>query len=151
MFKKMKEFVNEEGNSFLLFIFLMPVLCGTFGLGLDAALGHYTRQGIQDAADLATMAGANQTVYSGNKRVISYEKADAKVRQLYLEKRKAYPNIISSTPSISVRITSGRSASTPLLDVLIQEKSPTIFLHLVGVEKFTYNISSQARLGYVTD
>lgn len=153
MIKRAKKFLNEEGNSFLLFIFLMPVLCGAFGLGLDAALGQYTRQGIQDAADISTLAGANQTEYAAgsNKRIISEAAAAAKVKELYLEKRKAYPNITGSEPTITVQITTGRWASTRLLAVTVQEKSPTIFLHIVGVSEFTYNISSQARLGYVND
>lgn len=141
--------MNEEGNSFLMFIFLMPLLCGAFGLGLDAALGQYTRQGIQNAADLATIAGANQTSYEGNKKVINKERATAKIKEEYSKSRKTYPNIRNTEPVITVKITTGRLRSDRLLAVTVQEKSPTIFLHLVGVREFTYNISSQARLGYV--
>lgn len=143
--------MNEEGNSFLMFIFLMPVLCGAFGLGLDGALGNYTRTGLQDAADIASIAGANKTVYSGNKRIIDKAAADATVRALYNEKRTAYPNVLNKTPTITVSIIPGRPGSPSVLQVTVQEKSPTVFLHLVGVPEFTYNIRSQARLGYVSE
>jgi Flp pilus assembly protein TadG len=151
MLTKMRKFFTEDGNSFLLYIFLMPVLCGAFGLGLDMALGQYTRSGIQNAADLATTAGANKTTYEGNRRVINKAQAESTIRSLYADKRLAYPNVTGSPSNVTVTIRSGRAGSPPMLETTIIEKSPTLFLHLVGVTELTYQIKSQARLGYVTE
>lgn len=149
--QKLRKFLGEDGNSFLLYIFLMPVLCGSFGLGLDAALGNYTRTGIQNAADLATTAGANQTKYSGNNKIIDKAKATETIRNIYKEKRETYPNITGTSAKITVTVIEGRTGAPDTLQVDIVEKSPTVFLGIVGVEEFTYNIRSQARLGYVTE
>lgn len=149
--KNLRKFITEDGNSFLLFIFLMPVLAGAFGLGLDTAMGQYTRTGIQNAADTATVAGAAMTKYSGNNRVIDKAAATQRVREIYLSQRQSYPNITGSSPTITVTLVRGRSGASDTLQVSIQEKSPTLFLHMAGVNEFNYNIQSQARLGYVAE
>lgn len=148
-FRKLRK---EDGNSFLMFIFLMPVLSGAFGLGLDTALGQYTRTGIQNAADSATVAGAAQTKYVGNKKVIDINKATAMVKTMYNEQRLNYPNVTRTEPEITVQLIPGRNAGDPqTLKVFINEKSPTLFLHMAGVSEFKYNIVSSARLGYLVE
>lgn len=142
---------REDGNAFLMYIFIFPIMCGAVGLSLDTGLGTYTQNGIQNAVDNAVVAGAAQTKYSGKKKVIDFTQANKKVNEIYNEQRKDYPNITGETPSITVKLIKGRGTTADTLSVVVKEKSPTIFLHLVGVNEFNYDVRGQARLGYLQD
>ncbi|MBC9704806.1 MAG: hypothetical protein H9W81_07500 [Enterococcus sp.] len=136
---------REEGNSFLLYIFLIPVICGAVGLGIDTSMAQYVRSGLQNSADSATVAGAQKTSYNGSQRVIDQATADKQTRALYNQERKNYPAVTSTTPTISTKIVTVNGVK--MLRTTINEKSPTVFLHILGVNEMKYTIVSEARIG----
>lgn len=151
----MKKFLNsirdfrknhrEDGNSFLLYIFLMPVLCGAIGLGIDTSLGQYVNAGIQASADSAVVAAAQKTQYSGNNRIINGTAAATTARDFYKTARLNYPAVTASSPTIRAEIVNTRGDR--ILRLTVAEKSPTVFMHILGVTELNHNIISEARLG----
>lgn len=149
-FKAFYKAHREDGNSFLLYIFIIPVLCGAVGLGIDTSMGQYVKAGIQNAADTATVAAATKTSYSGGYKIINKTAAEKQARTLYNNSRKNYPAISKSSPTIKVSVVYvnvGGNLISQALRMEISEKSPTVFLHMVGVDEFKYNIVSEARIG----
>lgn len=147
-FQKIKAFRKshrEEGNSFFLYLFMIPVICGAVGLGIDTSMGQYVHAGIQSSVDSATVAAAQKTTYSGSTRIIDLTTASARASSLYKSDRKNYPAITGSSPTITTTIVNKNGIR--MLRVTVTEKSPTVFLHLVGVNEFNYKVVSEARIG----
>lgn len=146
--KKFRNFYQnhrEDGNSFLLYIFMVPVICGAVGLGIDTSMSQYIRAGVQSSVDSATVAAAQKTSYSGSTREINHSAADARARTLYNSDRKNYPAITGNAPTIKTSIVNKNGVR--MIRMNVKEKSPTVFLHLVGVNEFTYEVVSEARIG----
>lgn len=58
--KIIREERNEEGNSLIIYILLMPVLVLTMGLGIDLAINTYTQNTLQSALDQATQSAVSE-------------------------------------------------------------------------------------------
>lgn len=147
---------KESANTLFMVVMLMPVICGVFGVALDAALGYYTRTGMQNALDSAAVAGAGQvkTVAApgGSRNVIDLERANQAAYTSYSASRENYPNIkcgggncFNLTTTVN---TTGSGGRGDYLRLSVKESSPTIFLHIFGIEKQEYVLESEARLGF---
>lgn len=148
---------KESANTLFMVVMLMPIICGVFGVALDAGVGYYTRTGMQNALDNAVVAGAGQVktigVSGGSRNVIDSERARATLLESYSTSRENYPNIkcgagecFSMETSIGNSTAGGRDGQ--YLRVIVKESSPTIFLHIFGIDKQEYTLKSEARLGF---
>lgn len=160
-FTRFKNFLKnlrkkESANTLFMVVMLMPVICGVFGVALDAGVGYYTRTGMQNALDNAAVAGAGQvkTVAApgGSRNVIDLERANAAAYASYSASRENYPNIqcgggncFNLTTTVNSSVTSGRG---DYLRLSVKESSPTVFLHIFGIDKQEYTLQSEARLGF---
>jgi Flp pilus assembly protein TadG len=145
---------RENGNSFIMYILLLPVLMGFFGYAVDSGISYYTRTGMQNALDSAAIAGATKVNYNGaGNFVIDAERAKAQAIASMKVSMKQYPNVECSSGScynnIKATIVSGGSGRGSVLRLTVQQKSKTLFLHIIGIKEQPYNLKSEARIGYV--
>lgn len=62
---------DESSNAFALFVVMLPMLLGAFGIGLDVSRNIYIRTELQNALDLAVVGGAAEVKHnpSGDIRI----------------------------------------------------------------------------------
>lgn len=152
--RKFLKIDRENGNSFIMYILLLPLLMGFFGYAVDAGIGYYTRTGMQNALDSAAIAGATQVNYNGSGNFdINVDRArDQAVASMKVSLNQ-YPNIECPDGSCYNNITAtvvnvgGERGSVLRLDV--QEKSKTLFLHVLGIKEQPYTLKSEARIGSI--
>lgn len=148
---------KESANTLFMVVMLMPVICGVFGVALDAGVGYYTRTGMQNALDNAVVAGAGQVstvgVAGGSRNVINPQRAFDATYQSYSSSRENYPNIqcgagncFHMETTLGNDTSGGRSGQ--YLRVTVKESSPTLFLRVFGITKQEYTLKSEARLGF---
>ena len=65
---KLKLYRAESGQSIVAVALLLAVLCGCVALGVDLGAAHIAKQRMQNAADLAAMAGAKKLYSSAEAR-----------------------------------------------------------------------------------
>ena len=152
--RKFLKLDRENGNSFIMYILLLPVLMGFFGYAVDAGLSYYTRTGMQNALDSAAIAGATQVNYNGSGSFdIDRERAEAQAIASMKVSLQQYPNLECQDGSCYNNIhativnVGGERGSVLRLDVT--EKSKTLFMHILGIKEQPYTLKSEARIGYV--
>lgn len=145
---------RENGNSFLMYILLLPLLMGFFGYAVDAGISYYTRTGMQNALDSAAIAGAAKVNYNGSGSFnIDVERAKSQAIASMKVSLKQYPNVECPSGScynnIQATIVDGGGERGQVLRLTVQEKSKTLFLHILGIKEQPYTLKSEARIGYV--
>lgn len=148
---------DEASNSFAMFIVLLPVILGSFGIGVDMSRNIYLRTVIQNHLDLAVVSGAGTHVANGTK--IDPSGALRQVERVYAVNRAAGPGLSCTGSGAKVYGTNApRCWTTPTpakvtattVQYSVREKSVNAFLQVVGVPTQTYNITSFARVNQTT-
>jgi Flp pilus assembly protein TadG len=144
---------KENGNAFIMYLLLLPLLMGFFGYAVDSGISYYTRTGMQNALDSAAIAGATQVNYNGSGTyVIDVNRAKAQAMAAMKVSLQQYPNIeckeynCYNLNAVIVHNVAGRG---DVLQLTITEHSKTMFLHIIGQKEQAYNLKSEARIGYV--
>lgn len=144
---------RENGNTFIMYILLLPLLMGFFGYAVDSGMSYYTRTGMQNALDSAAVAGATKVNYnSSGTYVIDVERAKAQAIKAMKVSLKQYPNLKCKEYDcydIKATIINGGAGRGNVLRLTVQEKSKTMFLHIIGISEQQYNLKSEARIGYL--
>ncbi len=151
---------EESGNSFVLFVVLLPILLGAFGLGLDMTRNVYIRTSLQNALDMATAAGAAVTTTApGGRTVLRPEEALQTVEQVYALNRSTGPALacLGSRQPVA-GTTLGKCWVQPAPPVLtdttitytVRERSTNAFLQVLGVPYQDYRLQSRSRVNQTT-
>jgi len=90
--KKLKDKLpkqDESGNSFLMYLLLMPVLVATMGLGIDVSINTYTQNTLQSALDQATQSTVSlaKNPDATHSNVSLFEEMKQTVRRIYDQNR----------------------------------------------------------------
>lgn len=152
---------KENGNSFIMYILLLPILMGFFGYAVDSGISYYTRTGIQNALDSAAVAGAAGNTIDGGRGVvydahgnyiINGNRAKAQAIAAMKVSLKQYPNLECdeyNCYNIKATIIDGGAGRGKVLRLTVQERSKTLFLHIIGISEQKYNLISEARIGAI--
>lgn len=153
MRKFLKRFDKENGNSFIMYILLLPVLMGFFGYAVDSGISYYTRTGMQNALDSAAVAGAAKVNYNGSGNFsINAERAKDQAISAMKVSLKQYPNLNCKDYNcydIKATIVNGGVGRGEVLRLTVTERSKTQFLYIIGQHEQEYNLKSEARIGFV--
>lgn len=148
---------DEASNSFAMFVVLLPVIIGSFGIGVDMSRNVYLRTTIQNHLDLAVVSGAGTHVTNGTK--IDPKAALVQTERVYAVNRAAGPGLTcTGSGKIVTGTTVPRCWTTPSAAAItattvrysVREQSRNAFLQIVGVRTQTYNITSFARVNQNT-
>jgi Flp pilus assembly protein TadG len=144
---------KENGNAFIMYILLLPLLMGFFGYAVDAGISYYTRTGMQNALDSAAVAGAAQVNYnSSGTYVINVDRAKTQAIAAMKVSLQQYPNIECkeyNCYNVNATILHNVAGRGDVLQLTLTEKSKTLFLHIIGIREQSYNLKSEARIGYI--
>lgn len=155
MRKFIKRFDKENGNSFIMYILLLPIMMGFFGFAVDSGISYYTRTGMQNALDSAAVAGAAQVNYNSNGSgnfAINAQRAKTTAIEAMKVSLNQYPNLKCAEYNcynITATIVNGGNGRGDVLRLSVQERSKTLFLHVIGQNEQVYNLKSEARIGFV--
>ena len=151
---------DEASNSFPLLVLLLPLILGSFGIGLDTARNFYIRTTLQNDLDLAVVAGAAVTSYNTvGDVVIDGNRALREVETIYAINRADGPGLSCIGDGAGVAGTDGlrrcwateRQVVHPSgqrITYVLTERSRNAFLPVLG-EQFRYQdytIRSEALL-----
>lgn len=148
---------DEASNSFAMFVVMLPLILGAFGIGVDMSRNVYLRTTIQNHLDLAVVSGAGTHVSNGTK--IDAHAALVQVERVYAVNRAAGPGLMCTGSGARVPGTRvGRCWTTPYpaqvtptsVKYSVREKSHNVFLTVLGIPNQTYNITSFARVNQNT-
>lgn len=144
---------DESSNSFALFVVMLPMLMGAFGLGLDISRNVYIRTDLQNSLDLAVVGGAASTVDKNNGGIkIDAEKAIASTEKIYAANRPA-KNLTcfgggSIPDSDATRcwevVEHSFTNSNTEFSYTVHEQSRNAFLPVIGIEYQQYTVSAHA-------
>ena len=144
---------KENGNTFIMYFLLIPVLMGFFGYAVDSGVSYYTRTGMQNALDSAAIAGASQVNYNGSGSFdIDRERAKAQAIESMQVSLKQYPNLDCvhyDCYDIQADIVNVGGERGNVLRLSVTERSKTLFLHIIGQKEQQYTLKSEARIGFV--
>lgn len=85
---------DESSNSFAMFVVMLPLIIGAFGIGIDIARNVYIRTSLQNALDMATVGGAAVTeVAPGGGLRIDADNALLTTEQVYALNRASGPSV----------------------------------------------------------
>lgn len=171
---------DESGNSFLMYLLLMPVLVATMGFGMDISINTYTQNTLQSSLDQATQSSVslarNPDVTSNT--VSLYEELRQQVRNIYDANRMGklanlacqgergrawYQGELGGeqvTPpsgcgytEVSVNITLGGGGSyrEQYLTAEVVEYSKNSFMAMFGIPYQEYHIRSEAVITQAND
>lgn len=152
---------KENGNTFIMYILLLPVLMGFFGFAVDSGISYYTRTGMQNALDSAAIAGATGNTVDGGRGVV-YDSRGNYVINVVKAKKQAvaamktslqqYPNLNCTDYNcynITATVVDGGAGRGSVLRLEVKERSKTLFLHIIGQKEQVYTLKSEARIGFV--
>lgn len=146
---------EEASNSFALFVVMLPMLMGAFGLGLDMSRNVFIRTELQNALDLAVVGGAAEVKWSGDGDLrINQEAAVNTTERIYNLNRAHASRLVCQGHAVIANgggtrcwLPYGEAKATGVEYVYgVTEKSRNAFLPVIGVEYQTYNIVSRASL-----
>jgi len=153
---------DEKGNSFAVFIVLLPLILGAFGTGIDIARNTYIRTTLQNSLDVAAVSGAAAATPDGTGKINLTTAANqtrvlATIEKLYAMDRDAGPGIdctgpqspISGAPSGTVRCwkTVKVTFKTSSVEITITEQSHNAFLQILGIPVQKYTLTSSGFVG----
>jgi len=166
---------REKGNTFAFIMILLPLVMACFGLAIDIAVLSLTQTTLQSAADAATQSviAQSRNAYSNNKPGLSDAEAKSEFLKYYDANRKGgYSGSgvkANNSPFLLCQGTTGGGAAVKSgcgfllpkfiysangaadaegsnIVVTVKEKSQTLFLRIIGISEFNYEITSKARL-----
>lgn len=169
--------LKEQGNTLILYIMLFPVVFSAFGLAIDTTLATYTQTSLQSNLDAATQSAlsraANPTTNSTNttnRPKLSAADARTNIINIYATNRTGsgeQPFVIcQKTPARDGSITGSLVKGTDncawtqtyysytdrvgniSVKMSVLETSKPIFLQLLNIDEFKYNLTSEAKLTY---
>lgn len=143
---------DESSNSFAMFIVMLPIIMGAFGMGLDFSRNVYIRTTLQNALDMATVSGAGVTEINSQGRVdIVNGEALRTVERIYAINRSEVPmdcwgdgDDIEGTTLNKCWRESEFGMSRDYLTYGVRERSQNAFLTVIGVKWQRYDIVSNA-------
>jgi Flp pilus assembly protein TadG len=170
---------NEHGNTMVMYIMLFPLIFGIFGVAVDTTVATYTQSSLQSNLDGATQSALSRATNPGttanttNRPLLTSEQARTYIIQIYdtnrigtkeqpfvkcqtsiAKKNITYASPTLVTPPSGCKWTQGEYKFTNYggqisVSMSVVEKSSTIFSQIIGINDFTYNIKSDARISYV--
>lgn len=132
----MKILRNENGQSLVLTALTISVLVAALGLAIDVGMLFRARLYLQTAADAAATAGALSLMNGQSPTTAADSAASA---------NGATNGSNGTTVTVDSPPQSGPFASAGYVEVLIQQPSPTYFMHLFGVD--SVDIAAKAIAG----
>lgn len=139
-----------------MFVLMLPMLIGAFGMGLDISRNVYIRTTLQNDLDLATVAGAAVTTINDESQVsILSEDALATVERVYALNRAQGPatecwgdreTIAGTTIARCWKVVGTPTVNRAYLYYSVRERTRNAFLPVVGVPTQTYTLESRARV-----
>lgn len=155
---------EEDSNTLVLAILLMPLIIGAFGIGVDVTRNIYIRTELQNALDMATVAGAAAGVPKAASTVDlrtseNRQRVIRAVEQVYAANRRQAPGVdcvgprtpIAGTSPPEVKCWREHAISIGQDNVYyrIEERSKNAFLGVLG-EQLRYQTYQLESLGYVS-
>jgi hypothetical protein len=145
---------DEASNSFALFLIMMPVIMGAFGIGLDMSRNVYIRTTLQNGLDMATVSGAGVTDVNQEGVVdIDEEGALRAVETVYAQNRPGFMECTGDNSRIGDtgyhrcwKQWGSPTINRAYLQYGVRERSKNAFLPVIGVKWQDYHIRSQARI-----
>ncbi len=130
MNKKCKIFNSENGNILVLVALLLPVLVGFAAFAIDAAVMYHVQANLQNAADAACLAGAQDL-------------PEHPVQAEVVARDYATANGIISGDTVSVTIPADHRS----IKVTINRTMPLIFATIFGLSSTDISAHSKASIG----
>lgn len=152
---------DESSNSFAMFVALLPVILGSFGMGIDISRNVFIRTSLQNSLDMAVVAGAGVTkVGEGGYVEIDREKVIPTIEHTYALNRAAGPAldcreryVIADSNQVRCwRLLPNHIVVEPnYIEYGINERSRNAFLQVVGLAHQEYRLISEARVNQDTE
>lgn len=148
---------NEQGNSFVVYVMMMLLMLGIFGLAVDTAINVYTRNAIQSALDTATRTAVQQTNIQNGRVVVNPVKAQTTAMQTYTKNRPGSgtsggamlvcQNVAAGQCFQVTRYSVGTDPKTgqQFIEFSVREKRNNLFLNMIGVDQQLFEVTSRAR------
>lgn len=147
---------DESSNSFALFVVMLPLLMGAFGMGMDMSRNVFIRTELQNALDLAVVGGAAEVRYTGSGDIkVNQEAAVATTERLY-NLNRINASKLECLGGGHIAGAEGQRRCWKVLDLPaatgveyvygVSERSRNAFLPVIGVVYQDYQIISRASL-----
>lgn len=145
---------DEASNSFALFVVMLPMLMGAFGIGLDVSRNVYIKTELQNALDLAVVGGAAEVSHDDHGNIyVNPGKAVATTERIYEANRQqaarlecTSTTVIEGTSQRRCWKRDGYTANGVEFSYSLTERSRNAFLPVVGVVYQDYRLISHASL-----
>lgn len=146
---------DESSNSFALFVVMLPMLLGAFGMGLDISRNVYIKTELQNALDLAVVGGAAEVRHNSSGDIqVDRERAVATTERIYQANRAQAAAL--ECPGKSVIAGTGQRrcwkeweppvANGAEFTYSVIERSRNAFLPTIGIPYQDYRLVSRASL-----
>lgn len=148
---------DENSNSFAMFVVMLPLILGSFGIGVDMSRNLYVRTAIRNHLDLAVVGGAGTHVASG--KTIDTAAALVEVERVYAMNRAQGPGLrCTGTGKIVAKTSIPRcwtqpkapSITSTSVTYTVREQSTNAFLQVLGIPLQTYTVSAKAKVNQTT-
>lgn len=146
---------EEASNSFALFVVMLPLLMGAFGMGLDMSRNVFIRTELQNALDLAVVGGAAEVKWTGDGTLKINQEAAVNTTERLYNLNRAHASALICEGHGTIPEGGGKRCweqyGEPKANGVeyvygVTEKSRNAFLPVIGVEYQSYNIVSRASL-----
>lgn len=148
---------NEQGNSFVMYVMMMLLMLGIFGLAVDTALNVYTRNAIQGAMDVATRTAVQQINVVNGRVTVNADAARTVAEQTYAKNRPASGTsggamlvCQNSSSGRCFQVTEFQVGTDPrtgqqYVEFSVRERRNNLFLNLINVDQQVFEVTSRAR------
>lgn len=156
---------DESSNSFAMFVIMIPLLMGAFGMGLDISRNVFIRTELQNGLDLAVVGGAAEVQFAPNgAAVVDLEKAVVATERVYNMNRAEAAALLCTKgqglladsgitrcwqpvdPHTYTDINKATGVASSGYYYAVRERSRNAFLSVVGVTYQDYLIESRASI-----
>lgn len=152
---------DEASNSFAMFVVMLPMILGAFGIGVDMSRNLYIRTSIQNHLDMATVAGAATGTPTSTGIKITKEYAIREVERVYAVNREGGPAMSCIGSQAVVPGTGGlhrcwkqpvgSKVTTTQVTYTVAERSRNAFLSVIGIPVQNYQVTSAAKVNQQTE
>lgn len=152
---------DEASNSFAMFVVMLPMILGAFGIGVDMSRNLYIRTSIQNHLDMATVAGAGTTVQTSAGLRVDTKNALPQVERVYAVNRASGPGLSCIGNRSIIEGTDGQrrcwtqpvkaAATSTKVTYTVAERSRNSFLVVLGIKDQNYRVSSAAKVNQQTE
>lgn len=146
---------DEASNSFALFVVMLPMLLGAFGVGLDVSRSVYIRTELQNALDLAVVGGAAEVRHNPSGNIaVDQDRAVATTERIYQANRAQAARLECTGEGVIDSLGTRRCwkrwedpvANGSEFTYSVVERSRNAFLPVIGITFQDYRIVSHASL-----